>query len=257
MGSKIVLSTNAGSTSVKISVYTAEQNGNPQQLADAQVSGLTAPPATLTYSRSGRTIYKDKEAGQNVTSQDDAFKLILETLVGDEHLKEIGSSGDISIACHRVVHGGDYDESKVITSDTYHHIEKLSDLAPLHNGAALAIVSSCTKQLPAAVNVACFDSQFHATIPPHVHTYMIDQQVARQNGLRKYGFHGISYAFISRAVAKHLGKPLDQLNMIALHLGSGASACAVRKGKSWDTSMGLTPLSGLPGATRSGSVDPR
>lgn len=90
----------------------------------------------------------------------------------------------------------------------------------------------------------------------HIRTYPIDQKIAKHNKLRKYGFHGISYHFISLAVAKHLGKPLDSLNIIALHLGSGASACVIHNGKSWDTTMGLTPLAGLPGATRSGSIDP-
>lgn len=90
----------------------------------------------------------------------------------------------------------------------------------------------------------------------HIRTYPIDQKIAKHNKLRKYGFHGISYHFISLAVAEHLSKPLDSLNIIALHLGSGASACVIHNGKSWDTTMGLTPLAGLPGATRSGSIDP-
>ncbi|POR36492.1 Putative acetate kinase [Tolypocladium paradoxum] len=253
---KVILSINAGSSSVKISVYSADKNAAPRQIADTQVSGLTAPPAQLKYSRSGRSIIKDKTVDGHVQSQDDAFKVLLETLIDDAELREVGSKGDVAIACHRIVHGGDYDDSQVITKETYHHLQELSDLAPLHNGAALTIVDSCIKQLPDAINVACFDSQFHVTIPPHISTYPIDQDIAKNNRLRKYGFHGISYAFIARSVADFLGKDLDELNMIALHLGSGASACAIKGGKSWDTSMGLTPLAGLPGATRSGSVDP-
>ena len=252
---KVILAINAGSSSVKISVYTADSlNATPNQVADAQVSGLTAPPAKLTYTRGSTSVHKNKEVEAN--SQDAAFSLLLDTLVGDDALKEIAHKDDIAIACHRIVHGGDYDDAQIITKDTYHHIEALSDLAPLHNGAALGIVDSCIKQLPSTRNVACFDSQFHASIPPHISTYPINQDVARKNKLRKYGFHGISYAFIARSVAEHLGKPVDKLNIIALHLGSGASACAIKNGKSWDTSMGLTPLAGLPGATRSGSVDP-
>jgi acetate kinase len=149
------------------------------------------------------------------------------------------------------------DTTQIITKDAYHHIEALSDLAPLHNGAALGIVESCIRKLPDTTNIACFDTQFHMSLPPHVYTYPINQERARKNGLRKYGFHGLSYSFITRSVAKFLQKDVSQLNIIALHLGSGASACAIKGGKSWDTSMGLTPLSGLPGATRSGSVDPR
>lgn len=105
-------------------------------------------------------------------------------------------------------------------------------------------------------NVAYFDSAFHSHIPKHIRTYPISPKIASSNKLRKYGFHGISYAFIIKAVAPFINKPVSETNIIALHLGSGASACAIKHGESLDTSMGLTPLAGLPGATRSGSLDP-
>ncbi|KAI1807357.1 acetate kinase [Daldinia bambusicola] len=253
---KIILSINAGSSSVKISVYTAKHREAPKQLAEAQISGLTAPPAQLTYSRGDVQVLDHQEVKEKVENQDDAFKILLDTFTGDQDLPEISAKGDISVACHRVVHGGDYKTAKVITQDTYHHLELLTDLAPLHNANSLRIIKSCMDELPSALNVAYFDSQFHATLPPHICTYPIDQEIAKNNQLRKYGFHGISYSFITRAVAEHLGKDQSDLNIIALHLGSGASACAIKGGRSWDTSMGLTPLAGLPGATRSGSVDP-
>lgn len=254
---KVILAINAGSSSVKISVYTSEKSAEPRELAEAQISGLTAPPAQLTYTRLGEKVIKAREVADTVKNQEDAFGLLLDTFVDDKELKEISSKEDIAIASHRIVHGGDYDCSQIITQDTYHHLEELSDLAPLHNGVALSIVDICIKALPETVNVACFDSQFHTTIPPHIYTYAINPQIAKSNRLRKYGFHGISYAFITQSVAEYLSKDVGELNMIALHLGSGASACAIKGGKSWDTSMGLTPLAGLPGATRSGSVDPR
>ncbi|KAI0009086.1 acetate kinase [Xylariaceae sp. FL0662B] len=253
---KIILSINAGSSSVKISVFSAEYNVTPKQRAECQINGLTAPPAELTYSRGDVQVIKGHSVVEKVETQEDAFKILLDTLVRDTGLPEISAKEDISIACHRVVHGGDYKTAKVINDDTYHHIETLSDLAPLHNAPALRIIKSCMDVLPSAINVAYFDSQFHATLPPHIYTYPIDPEIAESNQLRKYGFHGISYAFIVRAVADFLGKDRNDLNIIALHLGSGASACAIKGGKSWDTSMGLTPLAGLPGATRSGSVDP-
>ena len=112
------------------------------------------------------------------------------------------------------------------------------------------------KQLPSVKNIACFDSVFHHTMPDYVTTYAIDQKVAKEKGLRKYGFHGISYSYILRAVSKHLGMQPAETSIIALHLGSGASACAIRNGKSVDTTMGLTPVSGLPGGSRSGDIDP-
>ncbi|KAI1375558.1 acetate kinase [Hypoxylon crocopeplum] len=253
---KIILSINAGSSSVKISAYSARHHEAPKQLAEAQISGLTAPPARLSYTRGDVQVLKDEEPDRAAETQDDAFRILLDTLTGDPELPEISTKGDVSVACHRVVHGGDYTSAKVITQDTYHHLERLTDLAPLHNASALHIIKSCMEELPAALNVAYFDSQFHASIPAHICTYPIDPAIAKNNQLRKYGFHGISYAFITSSVAKFLGKDPSDLNIIALHLGSGASACAIKNGRSWDTSMGLTPLAGLPGATRSGSVDP-
>lgn len=132
----------------------------------------------------------------------------------------------------------------------------------------------CSDKLPSAVSVAYFDTVFHRSLPPHISTYPINPTIAQERGLRKYGFHGISCAsrhqlfhrqvikllyvdaYILRQVSKYLHKPSNELNLILLHLGSGASACAIRNGKSYDTSMGLTPVSGLPGATRSGAIDP-
>ncbi|KAK5651771.1 hypothetical protein OQA88_11733 [Cercophora sp. LCS_1] len=253
---KIILSINAGSSSVKVSVYTAKAGQEPIQLAEAQVSGLTAPPAKLDYTRDGETITKDEEVSGDAINQRDAFGILLDTLIKDKDLPHIDGKDDIGIICHRIVHGGDYAKAQLISDETYYHLEKLNDLAPLHNANSLGIVQACVRDLPNACNVACFDSQFHATLPPHIRTYPINQDIAKSNHLRKYGFHGISYSFITRSTADFLGKNANDLNIIALHLGSGASACAIRGGKSWDTSMGLTPLAGLPGATRSGSVDP-
>ena len=125
-----------------------------------------------------------------------------------------------------------------------------------HNASAVAIIKSCMKQLPKVKNIACFDSVFHHTMPDYVKAYAINQKVAKEKGLRKYGFHGISYSYILRAASKYLGKPPSGTSIIALHLGSGASACAIRNGESVDTTMGLTPVSGLPGGSRSGDIDP-
>lgn len=253
---EIILSINAGSSSVKISVYKTPEDGTdvPKQLAEASVDGLTAPPAKLKYSR-GDEVIKGREL-EGIASQEDAFNYILDYLTKDKGLPELNNKEDIHFTCHRVVHGGDYPRSQVIDTETYHHIEELSDLAPLHNAPALSIVRAVADILPHAKNIAYFDSSFHNTLPEHVCTYPIDQSVAKTNKLRKYGFHGISYSFIVNAASTYLKRPADELNIIALHLGSGASACCIRGGKSVDTSMGLTPLAGLPGATRSGSIDP-
>jgi acetate kinase len=254
---QIILSINAGSSSVKCSVQTFDpsSSSSPKAIAEISIAGLTAPPVSLTYSRGSTSIAKDKKL-DDISNAQDAFKAILEHLTSDPDLSELQHPDDIAFACHRIVHGGSYSKPTRIDSDTYQHLEALSALAPLHNAGALEIVKAVHASIPRATNVAFFDSAYHATIPAPTRTYMIDPAKAQQNGLRKYGFHGLSYAFIVKSVALYLSKPLADLNIIALHLGSGASACAIRKGKSVDTTMGLTPLSGLPGATRSGDVDP-
>lgn len=258
--SKTILSINAGSSSVKVSVYTlsststSTQQQTPDELAQIQISGLTAPPAKLTYTRGEHQI-KGQEL-QDIHGPSDAYQRILATLIEDPGLDILNSHEDVHFACHRIVHGGDYDAPVRIDRDTYHHLGRLSALAPLHNAGALAIVDAVHEACPAAVNVAFFDSAFHATIPAEARTYAINQEVARRNKLRKYGFHGLSYAFIAKAVAAYLRKDPKDLNIIAAHLGSGCSISAIKGGESLDTSMGLTPLAGLPGATRSGDVDP-
>lgn len=187
---KVILSINAGSSSVKISAYSAEKNKEPSQLAEAQLSDLTSPPILLKYSRRDVQVAKDQDVREKVESQDDAFKILLKTLINDQDLPEISERRDIAIACHRVVHGGGYDTSQVINRETYHHLERLTDLAPLHNATALEIVKTCMAEIPDAINVSCFDSQFHSSIPEHVHTYPINPQIANKNQLQKYGFHG-------------------------------------------------------------------
>ncbi|KAK3711202.1 hypothetical protein LTR37_009796 [Vermiconidia calcicola] len=256
MSLKLILSINAGSSSVKVSIFTyTSPTTKPKQIADIQISGLTSPPATLKYSRNGSQQIANKEI-LSVRSAQDAWAYILNTLINDHDFTALQHPDDIEFACHRVVHGGDYERPTRIDQDTFHHLEALSDLAPLHNAGALEIVKAVHDKCPKTTNIAFFDSSFHATIPAPAKTYAINQDIARKNGLRKYGFHGLSYSYINRVCASHLSKPASEMNLIALHLGSGASACCIRNGQSVDTSMGLTPLAGLPGATRSGDVDP-
>ncbi|KAJ5728481.1 Acetate/Proprionate kinase [Penicillium malachiteum] len=249
---KYILAVNAGSSSVKVTFYTYENP--PKAIADAQVSGITAPPPALKYQRGDVKIKEKLE--EKLDTPQDAFKYILKRCFDDPELSEVASDADLAYICHRVVHGGDYMDSVKITDETLHHLEALEDLAPLHNFSALEIIRLCRKELPSVPSITFFDSAFHQTMPLHVKTYPINQKIAQANGLRKYGFHGISYSFILRSVAQFLGKPAEKTNLIAMHIGSGASICAIKDGKSIDTSMGLTPLAGLPGATRSGSIDP-
>ncbi|PMB66793.1 putative acetate kinase [Beauveria bassiana] len=253
---KVIVAVNAGSSSVKLSAYIEQDAKAPTEISRAQVSAIGGQgSARLKYSRNGKTV-KDEKAEKAGESHDAAFRAMVDLLVQDSELQQVQDRDDIGLVCHRIVHGGDYKDCQTITAETYEHLEELVDLAPLHNECAMGIIRCCFKLLPRSRNVACFDTQFHKTIPKHIAMYPINQEVASRNGLRKYGFHGLSYAYMTRQTALHLGKDIKTLNMIALHLGSGASACAIKNGCSWDTSMGLTPVSGLPGATRSGSIDP-
>ncbi|KAG9315294.1 Acetokinase family-domain-containing protein [Chiua virens] len=247
----LILAVNAGSSSLKISLYKwTLEDSTPCLLLTSTISSISSPPAKVTFKHAGLSTGQAPASDPpepSIRDHESAFSYFL------DRLKEDGASIDrqqIKHVCHRVVHGGDYTEPTVISEQSFHHIETLSDLAPLHNGAALSVIAACLKVLPHAVSIAFFDTAFHKDLPPHVSTYAIDQKIARERGLRKYGFHGLSCKYI------HHERQRSELNIIALHLGSGASACAIRGGKSINTSMGLTPLSGLPGATRSGDIDP-
>jgi acetate kinase len=158
---------------------------------------------------------------------------------------------------HRVVHGGKrFFEATIVTDLVKINIEDLADLAPLHNPANLQGIDAAQKAFPDVPHVAVFDTAFHSTLSPAAYTYAIDKALAEQHRIRRYGFHGTSHKFVSEAAAKFLGRPLDDTKTIVLHLGNGASACAVSDGKSVETSMGMTPLEGLVMGTRSGDLDP-
>ncbi len=165
--------------------------------------------------------------------------------------------GGLAAVGHRVVHGGArFDAPTVIDDDVVADIEALVPLAPLHNPAALAGIAVARKLLPDVAQVAVFDTAFHATIPPEGVTWAIDADLAARWQIRRYGFHGTSHAYVSRRTAELLGKAPADTNVITVHLGNGASACAVRGGRSVATSMGMSPQGGLVMGTRSGDIDP-
>lgn len=162
-----------------------------------------------------------------------------------------------AVVGHRVVHGGQrFFEPTVITDLVKINIEDLSELAPLHNPGALQGINAAQKQFPDVPHVAVFDTAFHQTMAPAAYTYAIDRSVAERYRVRKYGFHGTSHQYVSRAAAQFLDRPLESLRQIVFHLGNGASVTAVDGGRSVDTSMGMTPIPGLVMGTRSGDVDP-
>lgn len=158
---------------------------------------------------------------------------------------------------HRVVHGGRTFSAPVLVDDAVlAAIKDLVPLAPLHNPANLAGIEVARAALPDVPQVAVFDTAFHHTLPEAAATYAIDREVAERYDIRRYGFHGTSHAYVSRRTAELLGRPYEQLHTITLHLGNGASACAVANGRSVATSMGMSPLQGLVMGTRSGDLDP-
>ena len=176
-----------------------------------------------------------------------ALEGILEQVAGHE----------IAAVGHRVVHGGSrFASATVITAEVEHAIETLSALAPLHNPANLLGIRAARAVLTDVPHVAVFDTAFHQTMPPEAFTYAIPVELAKEHGVRRYGFHGTSHKYVSERAAAFLDRDLAELRMIVLHLGNGASMTAIAGGRSIDTSMGLTPLQGLVMGTRSGDIDP-
>ncbi len=225
---------NAGSSSIKYTVLDVEAGA-------ALSAGIEHPVlAQGAVERIG-------VPGSGVPDHSTALAMVLAE-IADVPIDAVG---------HRVVHGGErFTDANVIDDAVEAAIEKLVELAPLHNPAGLAGIRAARAALPDVPHVAVFDTAFHATIPDEAATYAIDADLAARHGIRRYGFHGTSYQYVSRVAAQTLGREPGELRLIVLHLGNGASAAAIRGGRSVDTSMGLTPLEGLVMGTRSGDLDP-
>ncbi len=167
------------------------------------------------------------------------------------------SLGEADAVGHRIVHGGErFREAVRIDADVERALRELVDLAPLHQPKSLAALEAVTRLLPQLAAVACFDTAFHATLPPAAFTYALPAHWRERWRLRRYGFHGLSHAWVTRRTAQLLARDPSGLRIVSCHLGAGASLCAIVDGRSLDTTMGFTPLEGLVMATRSGSVDP-
>jgi acetate kinase len=172
----------------------------------------------------------------------------------DAAIRELGP---VDAVGHRIVHGGDrYRAAVRVDAAVVAGLWELADLAPLHQAKSLTALEAVNRLLPDSPAVACFDTAFHATIPPEAATYALPASWRERWGLHRFGFHGLSHAYAARRAAEMLGRSAEGLRAVTCHLGAGASLAAVRSGRSVDTTMGFTPLDGLPMATRSGSVDP-
>ena len=246
-----VLVINAGSSSLKY------------QLLNPASGELLAKGLCERIGIDGRFTYKPqlpgkeaiKEASVSMPTHSEAIQTVLNALV-DEKNGVIGSMKEIDAVGHRVVHGGEkFAKSVVITDEVMQAIEECNPLAPLHNPANIIGIKACQELMPGVPMVAVFDTAFHQTMPPVAYTYAIPYEYYEKDKVRRYGFHGTSHKYVSQRAADMLGKPAEQLKLISCHLGNGSSVTAIDGGKSVDTSMGFTPLAGLPMGTRSGDID--
>jgi acetate kinase len=220
------------------------------------VASAGAPVLTVNVGSSSLKLTILDEAEQVIAQREEEFAGGLEELKAAFE-RILAAAPELAGAGHRVVHGGpEFSDPLLVDADAEADLERLADLAPLHNPPAVAAIEALRRLRPELPSVACFDTAFHSTIPPAASTYAVPADWSTSVPLRRYGFHGLSHAYASRRAAELLGRDLAGLRLVTAHLGSGASLAAVRGGRSVDTTMGFTPLEGLVMATRSGSVDP-
>ena len=244
-----VLVINAGSSSIKYQLFEMPAE---KVLAKGLLEKIGEETSQLNhFSDSKEHKIKTKAADHSA-----GMKLILDALVGPQTgvIKDVS---EITAVGHRVVHGGEeFTDSVVINDEVIASIEKFADLAPLHNPPNLTGIKAAQKGLPKALQVACFDTAFHTSIPKVAYIYGLPYEIYEKYRVRKYGFHGTSHRYVARRCAAIMGRDKYDVNVITCHLGNGCSITAVKGGKSVDTSMGLTPLEGVVMGTRSGDFDP-
>ena len=246
-----VLVINAGSSSLKY------------QLLNPETGDLLAKGLCERIGIDGKFTYKPQVEGKEkldavdvaMPTHAEAIAAVLDALV-DPKNGVIASMKEIDAVGHRVVHGGEkFASSVVITDEVMAAIEECNPLAPLHNPANIIGIKACQEKMPGVPMVAVFDTAFHQTMPAKAYTYAIPYEYYENDKMRRYGFHGTSHRYVSQRCAEILGKPIEELKIVSCHLGNGSSITAIDGGKSVDTSMGLTPLAGLPMGTRSGDMD--
>ena len=244
-----VLVINAGSSSLKY------------QLMDPQTQEVLAKGLCERIGIDGRLTHKVPATNGKyefeipMPTHAEAIQAVLDALTDAEH-GVIKSMSEIDAVGHRVVHGGEKFASSVLIDDAVMAaIEECIPLAPLHNPANITGIKACQKVMPGVPMVAVFDTAFHQTMPARAFIYAIPYEYYEQNHVRRYGFHGTSHLYVSRRAAAMLGKPIEELKIVTCHLGNGSSVCAVDGGKSIETSMGFTPLDGVPMGTRCGAID--
>lgn len=248
-----ILVLNCGSSSVKYQLFELDSR-DETVLASGIVEEVGLGNPSLTHRRPNHD--KVKRGDLAIKNHEDAIQLVLDMLVDPEagvldQVKEIEAVG------HRVVHGGEaFARSVRIDGEVMQALYANAELAPLHNPPNIQGIEAVTALLPDAPQVGVFDTAFHQTMEPAAYLYALPYRLYEQYSLRRYGFHGTSHQYVARRAAAYLGRPLDGLKIVTCHLGNGASVTAVRHGRSIMTSMGFTPLEGLPMGTRCGDIDP-
>lgn len=244
-----ILVLNCGSSSLKYQLIDMETE---EVMASGKYERIGEKEAFITHKVNGQKIKIENAAYTHL----EAIEFTLKQLINPEY-KVIDSLDEIDAIGHRIVHGGEiFKESALVDEEVVKGIDKCAELAPLHNKAAILGIRAAQKEMPGKPNVVVFDTAFHQTLPKERYMYPIPAKFYKKYGIRKYGAHGTSYLYVSRRLAEIENINLKGTKMVVCHLGQGASICAIEDGKSVETSMGLTPLGGLPMVTRSGDLDP-
>jgi len=244
-----ILVLNCGSSSLKYQLIDMETE---EVLASGKYERIGEKEAFITHKAQGKKVEIKKPAYDHK----EAIEFTLAQLTNPEY-KVIDSLDEVEAIGHRVVHGGEiFKESAVIDDKVIEQIDECSEFAPLHNPVAILGMEACKKVMPGKPMVAVFDTTFHQTMPKEKYVYPIPYEYYKKYGVRKYGAHGTSHMYVSQRLAEIENKNIEDLKIVTCHLGQGSSICAVDGGKSIDTSMGLTPLGGIPMVTRSGDLDP-
>ncbi len=245
-----ILVINCGSSSLKYQMFDME---NEEVMAKGLVERIGISGSRIEQ-EAGE---KEFELETDIPNHEKAISLVFDALTDGDH-GVLDSVEEISAVGHRVVHGGEkFTSSTLINDDVIEAVRANIPLAPLHNPANIQGIESCQKLLGDDVpQVAVFDTAFHQTMPAHNYIYALPYELYTEDGVRRYGMHGTSHDFITRRTAELLGKPVEEVNLITCHLGNGSSLTAVVNGKSQNTSMGLTPVDGVPMGTRTGIIDP-
>ncbi len=247
----VILVLNCGSSSIKYQVIDMTASSS-ELLAKGLVDRIGLPDGSLTHKPVGKNVF---ELLQPIPNHTTGISLVMEALTNAEH-GVVASLDEVKAVGHRVAHGGEFfPESCLVDEDAKQKIQSLCQLAPLHNPASLQGIEAIETVLPGVAQVAVFDTSFHQTIPAVNYMYALPYAYYEKYRVRKYGFHGTSHKFVAREGAKLAGLDFENSKIITCHVGNGGSVTAVLNGKSYDTSMGFSPLDGLVMGTRCGQVD--